>query len=275
MLHTLDLVRNTLVTLSFRVSESEKEYANGLIEAIAEQEDMNKSESLIEILRRYERSLIDDKTNENWVPPNVSQVLKTIDCEFLKFYDQDFVCLEKYHSTKKPVLLEGSPQQVQDGCQACGYYREKKRLQKIQELRQKEYIKRLEKFMKGLMRITEKGFITDIQFCICDVLEGDLGFSRDGLTLKCPLENGEIVYINDKCKTLVNNENGLPPCKFFASLERLVRIQKEDWEKENLTLPQTFLEDLDLDKPEYQDQEPPRETIEAEYEIKENGGENE
>jgi len=272
-------VRNTLVTLSFKVSESEKEYANNLILDVQKQTDKNKSESFIEILRIYEQSLLDGKTNEKYVSPNVAQVLKNIDCEFLKFYDQDFVCLEKIASTKKPVLLEGSPEQVQDMCQACGYYREQKRLAKIQALRQKEYIKRLEKFMKGLMRITEKGFITDIQFCICDVLDGELGFSRDGLTLKCPLEDNEIVYINDKCKTMLNPKDGLPPCQYFASLERLIRIQKEDWEKENLTLP--ALEELDLDKPEYQDQSEPKEEpriIEPEYAVQgdeDNGGEKE
>lgn len=265
-----------MVTIAFRVSEEEKTYADNLIEALKNDLSLsNKGEAFLELVRRYEQSLLEGKTSEAYVPPNVADVLKKIDCEFLKFYEQDFVCLEKIASTKKPVFLEGSPQQVQDMCQACGYYREQKRLQKINELRQKEYIKRLEKFMKGLMRITEKGFVTDIQFCICDVLEGDLGFSRDGLTLKCPLENGEIVYIHDKCKTMLNPKDGLPPCQYFASLERLIRIQKEDWENEGLVMPQTYLEELDLDKPEYQDQSEPRKTINAEFEIKNEGGENE
>jgi len=263
-----------VVNIAFRLStQSEKDKVNEILDEYSKIKNIKKPEALIQILDLYNKSEHGESITSEYIPPNVQEVLdeiqKELGCSFIKFMENDFYCLEQIARTKKPVMLQGSPEDVLDMCRACNKYREEKKQEKIDALRQKEYIKRLERFMKGLITISERGFITDVQFCIREVLDGRLGFSRDGQTLQCPLEDNELVYINEKCQTMLNPDTGLPPCQYFASIDKLVQMDKSVWEGNDLTLPILAL-DNDLPDPSINAPPKKRKIIEADQvEVKE------
>lgn len=242
-----------LPTLSFKVeSQRDKDLANDIIEEYAKSNKLNKGEAVIHLLVRFQEQLEGGQIEGAYVPPNVQEVLDEVrhklGCQFLKFMENDFYCLEKIAKTKKPVMLRGSPEDVLDMCRACDHWTEEQKQAKLEALRNREYIKRLENFMKGLITISERGFITDVQFCVREVMEGNLVFSRDGRTLNCPLEDGDVVYIEEKCQTMLNPKDGVPPCQYFATIEKLVQLDKSVWESHDLKLPALTVED-DLPDP--------------------------
>lgn len=263
-----------MVNIAFRLAtQSDKDRINDILEDYMKKKNIKKPEALLEILDLFDQSEFSEAVSRDYVAPNVQEVLdevkQKLGCGYIKFMDNDFYCLEKIAKTKKPVRLLGSPEDVLDMCRACDHYIEEQKQAKVEALRQREYIKRLEKFMKGLITISERGFITDVQFCICEVLEGNLGFSRDGRTLQCPLENNELIYIAEKCQTMLNPKDGLPPCQYFATIEKLVQLDKSVWETHDLNFP--ALEDhIELPDP-IEEKDKGRKIIEADsVEITEN-----
>jgi len=257
--------------INFRINESQKQLITNTLERVAKEKGFNKGDSLLYIVESFSKMQLGDKTNEP-VNLNIRETLLDIDCDYIEFSDETFWCLEKAHATKKKDTLGVNPESVKRFCIACKQGKADKIENKIKEERRKESFKRIERFLKQFMVITEKGFIAETYMCLCNAIEGNLIYSRDGKSLQCPLLDNDIVQINDTCMTALNPKTGLPPCHYLVTLEHLVQLTKEDIEKMDIELPQI----------DYIEQEEPtsrtiskehRKDIDAEYEVKEEKGE--
>jgi len=250
-----------------KLNKPQKETINLVFERVAEKNDLTKSETLVYIVDAFSKMQLGNTTNEP-VTFNIRETLLDIDCDYIEYSDETFWCLEKTHKTKKKDELGTDPESVKRICRACKQGKADIIGNKIREERRKESFKRIERFLKQFMTITEKGFIAETYMCLCNAIEGNLIYSRDGKSLQCPLMDDDIVQIQDICMTALNPQTGLPPCKNLVTLEHLVQLTKEDIESMDIDLPQ-----IDYMKPE----EPTshvlnkesRKNIEAEYEVQE------
>ena len=250
-------------TIAFKLSELEKELANDIVESFAELNGLNKSEALIRILREYKTS---QQERGDYVPPNVNQVLEGIPCKYLQFIANDFLCYEQAHKKKQPTVLNGTPEEVKITCQACLQGKRDLEIARSKKLQEKEYIRRLRTFAKQLIRITEKGIVNDVFFCLCETLDNQLGFSRDNETMICPLEDQEVVYIEETCKNRIDPKTGESPCQYLTSMQNIVRIDQGFWEKRGDDLEVDLLEDIGIEDRDF-DKRPTRKTVEPEFEI--------
>ena len=253
-----------------KLNKNQKEMINLVFERIAKKNDLTKSETLVYIVDSFSKMQLGDTTSEP-VTLNIRETLLDIDCDYIQYSNEIFWCLEKAHKTKKKDELGTDPESVKSICIACKQGKADLIKDKIREERRKESFKRIERFLKQFMTITEKGFIAETYMCLCNAIEGNLIYSRDGKSLQCPLVDNDIVQINDTCMTALNPKTGLPPCHYLVTLEHLVQLTKEDIEKMDIEMPQI----------DYMEQEEPtsrtiskehRTEIDAEYEVKEEKG---
>jgi len=256
---------------STRLNKEQKDKINKTLERIAEEKEFTKSQSLIYIVDSFSKMQLGDSTNEP-VTINIRETLLDIDCDYIEYSDETFWCLEKTHKTKKKDELGTDPESVKRICRACKQGKADIIGNKIREERRKESFKRIERFLKQFMTITEKGFIAETYMCLHDAIEGNLIYSRDGKSLQCPLEDNDIVQIKDVCMNAINPKTGLTPCQYLVTLEHLVQLTKEDIEEMDIDLPQIdFIEPQE--KTSHTLNKESRKNIDAEYEIKEEKGE--
>lgn len=262
-------------SIGFKLSQPEKDMINSTIESYQERspKKLNKSQALVALVQDFIKYQTEGTGDTDYFPPNVYDVLTAIrgDCEYLHFIEQDFACYEDAHKKHAPQVLEGTPEQVQILCKLCLAGKRRLEIERSKRLQEKEYIRRLATFAKGLINITEKGIVHDVFFCLREILDGNLGFSRDNQTIFCPFEDGDIVYIDETCRERINPKDGSTPCQFLSSMQNIVRLDKEFWKSTNLDLPELGL-DLDGDTPDPEteitpepelDLEPDRKTIEV------------
>ena len=92
--------------LSFRLSVTQKNKANKIIENVMGERDIVKGDALEYILDKYNDMLLDGKVSpDEYIPPNIQDVLLSVDCDFIEWLDETFYCLEKYHKSKKKDIL--------------------------------------------------------------------------------------------------------------------------------------------------------------------------
>jgi len=224
--------------INFRVNESQVKFINDIIDkTILEKGLPNKGDALYYICEKHSNMKIGNVSGE-YIKPNVRETLLDIDCDYIEYENETFYCLEKAHKTKKKDNLGIDPESVKRFCIACKQGKADLIENKIKEERRKESFKRIDKFLKQFMVITEKGFIAETYMCFGNALEGNLIYSRDGKSLLCPLADNDIVQIKDVCMNALNPKTGLTPCKYLATLEHLVQLTKEDIEKMGIDLPQ-------------------------------------
>jgi len=249
-------------TLSFRLNSLDKERAESIIKTISDKRKLSKPDSFIYLLDDYnKRILLDGKTNVDYIPPNISDVLNSINCDYLVFRDDLFQCFEDYHKKKDTYSIGIEPETVRMNCLSCLKGKSDIIERKIQDERRKESFKRIETLARQLLTITEKGFMTNVQLCTYNILDGNLTYSRDNETLICGLQDNDLINIQDRCMKALNNKTSKPPCQYLITLEHLSQISKEDIKKMNIELPQIQYEEEEI----IQDIK----TVDAEYEVKE------
>jgi len=255
------------MSIGFKVSDSQKQLINNTLERVAKHTGLNKGDSLVYIIESFSNKQIGNESGE-YIKPNVRDVLQYVDCPYIEHSDEIFWCLEKAHTSKKKDNLGVDPENVKRFCIACKQGKADLIEKRNKEERRKESFKRLERFLKQFMTITEKGFIAETYMCLCNAIEGNLIYSRDGKSLQCPLEENDIVQIQDVCMNALNPKTGLPPCHYLVTLEHLVQLTKEDIEKMDIDLPQ--IDYLEPDEPSSNTlRKEHRKEIDAEYEVKE------
>lgn len=233
-------------SIGFKLNIDEKGMINSVIESYQDKapKKLNKSQAFVSIMQEYVRLSTEGTSGDQWTPPNVLDVLTLIrkECEYLNFIEQDFACYEDAHKKHTPQVLEGTPEQVQILCKLCLAGKRRIEIERSKRLQEKEYIRRLAAFAKGLINITEKGIVHDIFFCLRETLDGNLVFSRDNQTIFCPIENGDIVYIDETCRDRINPKDGSKVCQYLSSMQNIVRLDKEFWKSTDLDIPAIALE---------------------------------
>jgi len=214
---------------------------------------------------QYTANLLEGKVDsEDYIPPNVQDVILSIDCEYMQYTDETFYCLEKFGKQKKKNLLAIAPYEVNVLCTSCKQAKIDEHNSMIAKEQRKESVKKLVDFARKFMSVTEEGFLTTTYMCTCNIIEGDVKFSRDGKTLICPLIDNEMVSIQDSCFSALNPKTEQPPCQYLIPLEHKAMITPEDMEKMNLTIPVVEYQEPYIDYEKMNAREPIRKDDEVE-----------
>lgn len=244
------------------------------MENIGEEKGFNKAEALEYIVDAYNNMLLEGKVKpDEYIPPDIQDVLNSINCDYLLF-DGKFFCLERYHNKKERDIIGIDPSKVKANCMACLKGKQDIIKHKIDEQRRKESFRKLHDFLKKFIVVTEKGIIANAYMCTYDAIDGKFHVSKDGKTIKCPLEEDEYVSIKDTCYTRMNPKTDLPPCHYLITLEHIVQLTKEDLETMDIEIPM-----IDYIEPEEQTSRTiaseHRKEIDADFKVKENEEEEE
>ena len=238
------------------------------MESLAEEKDFNKAEALEHVVDAYNKMLLEGKVKpDDYIEPDIQDVLNSIKCDYLLF-DGKFFCLERYHKKKERDIIGTDPSKVKDNCMACLKGKQDLIKQKIDEQRRKESFRKLHDFLKQFIVITERGIIANAYMCTYDVIDGKFHVSKDGKTIKCPLEEDEYVSIKDVCYTRLNPKTDLPPCHYLITLEHLVKLTKEDLKTMDIDIPEIeYVESEELSSRTISREH--RTKIDADFKVKE------
>lgn len=185
------------MSLGFKVSNSEKQFINDVLNKIKEDTGKTKSDCLIYLVNEYV-SLSSGGEITKDMPTSIRQVLTEVkkECPYLRHRDFGFVCLENVNTKKKEEKLSIVPKETIEMCRMCIRKKKELRQKEIDKLRQKESIKKLLDFAKQFRTVIGKGVLKDLYFCFHDVYSDDsqIIFSTNGKTLKCPIKFISINY---------------------------------------------------------------------------------
>jgi hypothetical protein len=256
-------------TISFKVSDIEKEQIDTYFDEIMNKLNLNKGEAFVYIVEEHQKNQIEKKVNpSDYIPPNVQDVLRNIQCKYLLFDEESFYCLENFERKKERQLLNGTPRQVETNCELCIQRKLDDKQEQLFKMKQKQSIKRLEKWLKGFMLITEKGVPTTIYICGYDAIQGKFQFASYEKTLNCPLidDAENLVDVHEICLKRLNPDTGTTPCQYLSEMPIEVELDKEFWDQAEIHLPQL---DINLSTPQVQEHHNPekRQTIEAEVTV--------
>ena len=254
-------------SLAFKVSSVQKDYLNKVIKKIQKEKGLTKGDSLHFIVDHFDKELYKGAVDkQDFLPPNVMDAIRDIECNFLQFSEDTFYCLEKFAISKKKDILGIEPNEIIAMCTACKQGKADKIRIQMDKERRKESVRKLMDFAKTFMVITEHGFMAQSYMCTCDELEGQLSFSRDGKTLTCPMSEGDIVDIEDICMTRLNPDTDEPPCQYLITLDHLVQLSKEDLETMNLIVPVIKYEEPPVNQ-EVMNKKEPRKQVDSEIVV--------
>jgi len=220
--------------VGFRIPLSKLDEVNEAINKIADTqpEIKVKGDVLLHLLEFYNTggSLfkidIDDPTIQNVI----DEVYK-LGCEFLKYEDESlekFQCYETMLSKKKPTPLSPIPERTLQRCIDC--IKGKTALKQLQYEKklEKDMIKKILNFRKMLMTMVGEGFISEVYFCTGDMRNNQaIIFSRDNITLPCPLNEMEIIKIDKVCMNTVNPKTDTTPCKHLIMDKHIAKLKKK------------------------------------------------
>ena len=255
-------------TFSVRITKSVKDKIENCLVKIAEDTGFKKGKALEYVFDAYIQMLLEGKAKpDEYIEPDIQDVLTSINCDYL-LYDGKFFCLERYHNKKERDIIGIEPSKVKDNCMACLKGKQDIIKHKITEQRRKESFRKLHDFLKQFIVITEKGIIANAYMCTYDALDGKFHVSKDGKSLRCPLEEDEYISIKEVCFNRVNPKKEMPPCQYLITLEHIVKLTKAD------------LETMDIDIPVIEYEEPEelsshtlntehRKKVEADFKIQE------
>lgn len=204
--------------LNFRLTTSQKEFANRIIDRLNKEKSLNKSDAFVYVFKQYEDNIISNKSGE-YIAPNVRDVLEQIKCGYIGFINDAFYCRETMAKKREPTLLVGEPEVILKNCSACIQYKLEQEINKRNTELRKESIKKLQSFMKGFIAISKSGFRYTAFMCLCDADSGSIIFSRGGEALQCPILDKELVNIQLTCMKKINPKTSKMPCEYLASLE--------------------------------------------------------
>ena len=225
---------------------------------------MTLSSACVYIINEYDRQMLEGNVNsDEYIPPNVMDTMRNIECDFLQFTEDTFYCLEKFVKTKKKDILGIEPLEIVTLCTACRIGETKAHNKKLDDERIKANTKKLEEFVKDFYIITDKGFKATTYLCMYGIKNNSLLLSEDDKHIQCPLLNKNNVVIKEVCETKLNPNTLKTPCPYLIALDHDIQLSKEDLEKMGLTIP-LFEESIVDNKPYL---ELGRKTVDSEIEI--------
>jgi hypothetical protein len=220
-------------TVSFRIPQSRLEDVNETINSIADNDDTIKvkGDVLLRLIDYFNSGGSFFKIDVD--DPTIQAVLDKVNCGYLEYERESlekFQCYEKMEGTKKPYPLSPIPERTMKRCLGCIRRKEELRQIAYEKKLEKDMIKKILNFRKMLMTMVGDGFISEVYFCTGDSRENQsIIFSRDNVTLPCPLSEMELVKIHKVCMNTVNPKTDTTPCKYLLMDKHIAKMKKKDF----------------------------------------------
>lgn len=254
---------------SFRFkSKEDKEYVTNLVNKIADTHkgDIDiQGDALVIMARTYEDGIETIQFKDR--PTNVQDVITQVGCQFLKYEGAGktgaYVCYETFHKKKKGEPIGQVDEHVIDRCKLCKEGKGVAIETGIQNQLRKKNIKSILDLRDILINLTQDFSLAQIYICKANLLEEhNIGFSMNGIHLRCPLQDMKDVSVLEYCYNQVNPSEMNPPCRYLV--DPYINVNIEPTEKA-----QNIIKDLAL----LTEPEKDIKQIDVEVKEKDNGGE--